>query len=65
MFVGYQRELAVFIGETREELENLPLVELTRIEEVDRAVMIDGVIYIDENIPEVGNNDDDDMESID
>ena len=57
MFVGYQGDLAVFIGETREELENLPCVTLDCIEEVELAEMIDGVIYVNGKIPEGGGDD--------
>lgn len=49
MFIGYQGELKAFVGETREELENLPMVELTEIREVDFAEMYNGVIYDDED----------------
>ena len=59
MFVGYQGNLAVFVGETREELENLPCVTLDRIEEVEQAEMINGVIYINGEKPEGGNDDSD------
>ena len=47
MFIGYQSELKAFVAETREELENLPFIELTKIEEVSFAEMFDGVIYTD------------------
>lgn len=47
MFIGYQSELKAFVAETREELENLPFIELTKIEEVSFAQMFDGVIYTD------------------
>ena len=46
MFVGFQGDLPVFIGETREYLENLPCVHLDRIEEVELAEMIDGKVII-------------------
>lgn len=48
MFIGYQNENISFIGNTKEELENLPCVELTKIEEVDFAEMFNGKIYIKE-----------------
>lgn len=48
MFIGYQNKLKAFIAETREELENLPMVELTEIKEVPFAEMYNGVIYDDE-----------------
>ena len=48
MFVGYQNELKSFIAETREELENMPMVKFTSIEEVPFAEMYNGVIYDDE-----------------
>ena len=48
MFIGYQNENISFIGNTKEELEKLPCVELTKIEEVDFAKMFNGKIYIKE-----------------
>lgn len=45
MFIGYQNDLIAFVADTREELENLPCVELDKIEEVDFAEMFNGVIY--------------------
>ena len=48
MFIGYQDKNISFIGNTKEELENLPCVELTKIEEVDFAEMYNGKIYIKE-----------------
>lgn len=48
MFVGYQNELAAFVGETREELEKLPMVKLTEIKEVEFAEMYNGVVYTDQ-----------------
>lgn len=48
MFIGYQNELKAFVAETREELESLPMVELTNIEEVPFAEMYNGVIYDNE-----------------
>lgn len=47
-YVGYQNELASFVGETREELEKLPMVNLTEIKEVEFAEMYNGVIYTDQ-----------------
>lgn len=49
MFIGYQGELKAFVGQTREELENLPMVELSEIKEVDFAEMYNGIIYDDED----------------
>ena len=46
MFIGYQNNLPAFIGETQEELENIPQVTFDRIEEVNFAKMYDGVIYL-------------------
>ena len=48
MFIGYQEELKAFLAETREELENLPMVELTEIKEVPFAEMYYGIIYDNE-----------------
>lgn len=47
MFIGYQNELKAMLAETREELENMPMIEFTSIEEVAFAEMYDGVIYTD------------------
>ena len=46
MFIGIQNEKPCFIGNTREELENLPCVQLDSIEEVEFAEMYNGVIYL-------------------
>ena len=48
MFIGYQNDLACFVGNTREELEALPCVYLDKIEEVEFAEMYNGVIYTSE-----------------
>ena len=45
MFIGYQNDIIAFVANTREELENLPCVELDKIEEVEFAEMFNGVIY--------------------
>lgn len=47
MFIGYQNDLIAFVADTREELENLPCVELTEIKQVEFAESYNGVIYID------------------
>lgn len=49
MFIGYQNGLKVFLAETREELENIPCVELTNIEEVQFAELYNGTIYTDDD----------------
>ena len=46
MFVGYQKDLPVFIGQTEEELKNIPYVVLDEIKEVSFAEMYNGVIYM-------------------
>ena len=48
MFIGYQNELKAMLAETREELENVPMMKFTKIEEVAFAEMYNGVIYTDE-----------------
>lgn len=48
MFIGYQNELKAMLAETREELENMPMMKFTKIEEVAFAEMYNGVIYTDE-----------------
>lgn len=48
MFIGIQDSKPAFIGETREELENLPSVVLDEIQEVDFAEMYNGIIYLSE-----------------
>jgi hypothetical protein len=45
MFIGYQNNIATFIANTREELENKPCVSFDKIEEVPFAEMFNGVIY--------------------
>ena len=45
MFIGYQDELKAVIGQTREELENMPFFRFTKIEEVDFAELYNGVVY--------------------
>lgn len=45
MFIGYQNDIATFIANTREELENIPYVSFDKIEEVAFAEMFNGVIY--------------------
>lgn len=47
-YVGYQNELACFVGETKEELKRLPAVKFTEIKEVEFAEMYNGVIYTDQ-----------------
>lgn len=47
MFIGYQNDLIAFMAETKEELENLPCVELTEIKQVEFAESYNGAIYID------------------
>lgn len=46
MYLGYQKDKIVFVAETKEELENLPCVNLDKIEEVEFAEMFNGKIYI-------------------
>lgn len=48
MFVGYQGDLKSFVGETCEELENIPFVSLDKIEEVPFAEMYNGSVYTDQ-----------------
>lgn len=48
MFVGYQNNVACFIGQTADELKNLPCVVLDKIEEVEFAEMYNGNIYLSE-----------------
>ena len=48
MFVGYQNNVACFIGQTEDELKNLPCVVLDKIEEVEFAEMYNGNIYLSE-----------------
>ena len=48
MFIGYQNDIATFIAETREELENKPCVSFDKIEEVEFAEMFNGAIYTNE-----------------
>lgn len=45
MFLGYQEGNLSFIAETREELESLPCVSFTRIEETDEPVKLVGSQY--------------------
>lgn len=47
MFIGYQNELKAMLAETREELENMPQMKFTSIEEAPFAEMYNGVIYTD------------------
>lgn len=44
-YIGLQDDLIAFVADTREELENLPCVELTEIKQVEFAERYDGVIY--------------------
>lgn len=46
MFIGIQNNKPVFVGQTREELENLPCVILDSIEEVNFAEIYNGEIYL-------------------
>ena len=46
-YIGLQNDLIAFVADTREELENLPCVELTEIKEVEFAESYNSVIYID------------------
>lgn len=48
MYVGYQNNKACFIGQSEEELENLPCVIFDKIEEINFAQMYNGVIYTTE-----------------
>lgn len=44
MFLGIQKDIIVFVAETREALEKIPLVSFDRIEETDKEyVLVDGV----------------------
>lgn len=45
MFLGYQEDNLSFVAETREELENLPCVSLSRIEETNEPVKLVGGQY--------------------
>jgi hypothetical protein len=46
-YIGLQNDLIAYMANTKEELENLPHVELTEIKQVDFAELYNGVIYID------------------
>lgn len=46
MFIGIQNEKPCFIAKTREELENMPCVVLSEIQETDFAEMFRGKIYV-------------------
>lgn len=48
MFLGYQNDVATFMANTREELENIPCVSFDKIEEVAFAEMFNGAIYTNE-----------------
>lgn len=48
MFLGYQNNKVAFIGNTREELENLPCVVLDRIEETDQEYFLYEGEYVTE-----------------
>lgn len=49
MFLGYQGDLLAFVANTREELENLPMVELTKIDFTTEPVeMVENTYYIGE-----------------
>ena len=48
MFIGYQNNIATFIANTREELENKICVSFDKIEEVPFAEMFNGVVYTSE-----------------
>lgn len=48
MFIGYQNKNICYIRNTKEELENLSCIKLTKIEEVDFAEIFNGKIYIKE-----------------
>ena len=45
MFIGYQGDVATFMANTREELENKICVSFDKIEEVEFAEMFNGVVY--------------------
>lgn len=48
-YIGYQGEVAVFVRDSREELESIPFVTLDRIEEHDGpAELIAGELLLDE-----------------
>ena len=46
-YIGCQDDLMIYVANTKEELENLPHVELTEIKQVEFAELYNGVIYID------------------
>lgn len=48
MFLGYQNNIARYIKNTREELDAIRNVNFDRIEEVEFAEMLNGVIYTSE-----------------
>ena len=52
MFLGYQNDLLVLAAETREELENSPCLQFTKIEQTNEpAEMVGNVYYVgEENI---------------
>ena len=46
MFLGYQNDKIAFVAETKEELENLPCVELDKIEETDKEYFLHNGEYV-------------------
>lgn len=48
MFIGYQNNIARYIKNTKEEFKSIPHVSIDRIEEVEFAEMLNGVIYTSE-----------------
>lgn len=59
MFLGYQNDKIVIIAQEREELENIPLMSLDRIEETWEPVeLINGTYYVgEEAITEIKKKD--------
>lgn len=45
MFIGYQNGIARYIKNTKEEFNSIPHVSFDKIEEVEFAEMLNGVIY--------------------
>lgn len=46
MFIGYQNDIIAFVASTREELEELPCVELDKIEETDKEYFLHNGEYV-------------------
>ena len=49
-YIGWQKDTAVFIANTKEELEHLPCVSLSHITEVESAELIENKVIVGEEI---------------